>query len=95
MDEEKLDKLKKETEVDNSRLEELIKQDITPEMEKEVFELLKQSKLFLPVDFGPDAFKGIENTKPGDEIECPSGFNIQFLNVIINTKSVVFKRSVV
>lgn len=79
MDEEKLDKLKKETEVDNSRLEELIKQDITPEMEKEVFELLKQSKLFLPVDFGPDAFEGIEDTKPGDVVKGPKGFSIQFL----------------
>ncbi|WP_407376864.1 SseB family protein [Methanobrevibacter sp.] len=79
MDEDNLEKLKRENEVDNSRLEELIKQDITPEMQKEVFEVLKQSRLFLPVDFGPDAFKDIENTKPGDRIEGPSGFSIQFL----------------
>ena len=79
MDEKKLAELKKENEVDNSRLEELIKQDITPQMQIEVFDVLKESRLFLPVDFGPDAFKGIENTKPGDKIEGPSGFNIQFL----------------
>ena len=60
-------------------MEELIKQDITPQMEKEDFEILKESRLFLPVDFGQDAFNGIENTKPGDEIEGPRGFNIQFL----------------
>ena len=79
MDGEKLNELKKETVIDNSRLEELIKQDITPQMQKEVFEILKKSRLFLPVDFGPDALKGIENAKPGDEIEGPRGFDIQFL----------------
>ncbi|AMD16872.1 hypothetical protein TL18_01750 [Methanobrevibacter sp. YE315] len=79
MDDKKLEELKEETVVDNSRLEELIKQDITPQMQKEVFEILKESRLFLPVDFGPDAFKDIENTKPGDEIEGPRGFSIQFL----------------
>lgn len=79
MDEEKLEKLKKENKIDNSRLEELIKQDITPEMEKEFFEVLKESRLFLPIDFGPDAFKGIEDKKPGDNIEGPRGFSIQFI----------------
>ena len=67
------------TAVDNSRLEELIRQDITPQMQREVFEILKESRLFLPVDFGADAFNGIENSKPGDVIEGPSGFGIQFL----------------
>lgn len=70
---------KQETVVDNSQLEELIKQDITPKMQKEFFEILKESRLFLPVDFGPDAFQNIENTKPGDVIEGPKGFSIQFL----------------
>ena len=79
MDEKKLEKLKKENVVDNSRLEELISQDITPKMEKEFFEVLKQSRLFMPIDFGPDAFKDIENKKPGDRIEGPDGFSIQFL----------------
>ena len=76
MDEENL---KNDTEIDNSRLEELIQQDITPQMQREFFEVLKKSRLFLPVDFGEDIFEGIENSKPGDVIEGPKGFSIQFL----------------
>lgn len=76
MDEENLNN---DTEIDNSRLEELIRQDITPQMQREVFEILKKSRLFLPIDFGEDAFKGIENSKPGDVMEGPKGFSIQFL----------------
>lgn len=76
MDEENL---KNDAEIDNSRLEELIKQDITPQMQMEVFDILKKSRLFLPIDFGEDAFKGIENTELGDVIEGPKGFSIQFL----------------
>ncbi len=76
MDEENL---KNDAEIDNSRLEELIKQDITPQMQREVFDILKKSRLFLPIDFGEDAFKGIENSEPGDVIEGPKGFSIQFL----------------
>lgn len=79
MDDEKLKELKKETEIDNTRLEELISQDITPQMQREVFEILRQSRLYLPVDFGPDAFKSLEDSKPGDVIDGPSGFDIQFL----------------
>ena len=79
MDKQNLEELKQESAVDNSRLEELIKRDITPQMQREFFEMLKESQLFLPVDFGPDAFKDIENAKPGDEIEGPRGFSIQFL----------------
>lgn len=79
MDDKKLDDLKKETEMDNSRLEELIRQDITPEMQSEVFKLLKESRLFMPIAFDMDALKGIEDAKPGDEIEGPQGFSIQFL----------------
>ena len=76
MDEENL---KNDAEIDNSRLEELIKQDITPQMQREVFDILKKSRLFLPIDFGEDAYKGIENSEPGDVIEGPKGFSIQFL----------------
>ncbi|MEE3490888.1 MAG: SseB family protein [Methanobrevibacter sp.] len=79
MDKSNLDELKQETVIDNSRLEELIKQDITPQMQREVFKVLKESRLFLPVDFGPDAFEDIENKKAGDEIEGPRGFSIQYL----------------
>lgn len=79
MDEEKLEELKQETVVDNSELEELMKQDITPKMQKEVLEILKESRLYLPVDFGNVESLDFDNVKPGDEIEGPSGFNIQFL----------------
>ena len=74
-----MNELKKETEIDNSELEELISHEITPEMEREVFKLIKEARLFMPVDFGSDAFENIENAKPGDEIEGPQGFSIQFL----------------
>ena len=68
-----------ETTVDNSRLEELMKQDITPQMQSEFFDLLKESQLYLPVDFGPNPIKGIENMKAGDVIEGPKGFNINYI----------------
>ena len=83
-----MDQTKDKTAVDNSRLEELIRQDITPQMQKEVFDVLKKSRLFMPVDFGPDAFKDIENTKPGDVIEGPDGFSIQFLTDADGNKAV-------
>lgn len=79
MENPNLDEIKQETVIDNSRLEELIKEEITPEMQNEFFKILKDSRLFLPVDFGPDAFEDIENKKPGDKIEGPGGFDIQFL----------------
>jgi hypothetical protein len=79
MDKQNSEELKSETAVDNSRLEELIAQEITPQMEREVFKLLKEARLFMPVDFGPDAFKGLENAKEGDVIDGPSGFDIQYL----------------
>lgn len=67
------------TAVDNSRLEELIRQEITPQMQSEVFELIREARMYLPVDFGPDAFAGIENSKPGDVVDGPEGFNILYL----------------
>ena len=79
MDDKKIEELKDETAIDNSRLEELIKQDITPRMQMEFFQILKESRLFLPVDLGSNPFENIENAKPGDEIEGPNGFSIQFL----------------
>ena len=83
-----MDDLKKENEVDNSRLEELMKEDITPQMQEKVFKLMKDSRMFLPIDFGPDAFKGLENTKPGDVVEGPSGFDIRFLTDSNGNKAV-------
>lgn len=74
------DDLSKETGMDNSRLEVLMRKEITPQMQRKVLEILKESQLFMPVDFGPAAFEGIENAEPGDEIEGPMGFNILYLS---------------
>ena len=64
--------LKKETEIDNSALEEIMKREITPESQREFFEIFKDSQLFMPVIYSENLFEGIENAKPGDVIE-PSG----------------------
>ena len=69
------------TKIDNTRLEELMKQDITPEMEREFFETLKESQMFLPVTYSANMFEGIENAKVGDvfEPEEQVGFSINYL----------------
>lgn len=64
--------LKKETEIDNSSLEEIMKKEITSESQREFFEIFKDSQLFMPVIYSENLFEGIENAKPGDVIE-PSG----------------------
>ena len=64
--------LKKETEIDNSALEEIMKREITPKSQREFFEIFKDSQLFMPVIYSENLFEGIENAKPGDVIE-PSG----------------------
>lgn len=67
-----MDDLKKEAQIDNSALEEIMKRDITPESQREFFEIFKDSQLFMPVIYSENLFEGIENAKPGDVIE-PSG----------------------
>ena len=69
------------TKIDNTRLEELMKQDITPEMEREFFETLRESQMFLPVTYSANMFEGIENAKVGDvfEPEGQVGFSINYL----------------
>ncbi|WP_407411086.1 SseB family protein [Methanobrevibacter sp.] len=81
MDDKHLQDLKKEAIIDNSQLEEIIKKDITPEMQKEFFEVFKDSQLFMPVSFSADMFKGLESAKPGDVLETPkqTGFDINYL----------------
>lgn len=68
-----------ENSIDNSRLEKLMMKEITPQMQRKVLEILKESQLFMPVDFGPSAFEGLENAKPGDVVEGPKGFSILYL----------------
>lgn len=81
MDDKHLQDLKKEAVIDNSQLEEIIKKDITPEMQKEFFDVFKDSQLFMPVSFSADMFKGLESAKPGDVLETPkqTGFDINYL----------------
>ena len=82
MDEEKLNELKEQGAMsDNTRLEELMRQEITPEMQREFFEILKESQLLMPVTFSPNMFEGIENAKEGDvfEPQGQAGFNINYL----------------
>lgn len=73
--------LKKHTEVDNSELEALLEEDITPEMQFRLFEILKKSQLYLPVTPSPNMFEGIENAKVGDTFQPKgqAGFDINYL----------------
>lgn len=67
--------------MDNSKLEELMKGDLTVEMQEEFFDVFKKSQLFMPVTYSPDMFEGIENAQVGDVIEPEGqvGFDIVYL----------------
>ena len=54
--------------IDNTKLEEIISRDITPEMQREFFKTLKESSLYLPVDFDSE-----------DADDASGGFSIHFL----------------
>ena len=66
---------------DNSKLEEILKKEITPEMQSELFDTLRQSQLYLPVKFSANMFEEIENVKEGDIFETTGkeGFDINYL----------------
>lgn len=80
MDDKYLDVLKQNT-ADNSKLEEILKREITPEMQRELFEVLRQSQLYLPVKFSANMFEGIEDAEEGDVFETTGkeGFDINYL----------------
>ena len=80
IDDETLDKLKKENEVDNSRLEELLNQffDLPVEGKNEFIELFKQSRLFMPIEMNMEAFDP-ENLEVGKVSQGPLGFDIKYL----------------
>ena len=67
--------------LDNSALEEIMRQDLTVEMQNKFIEIFKESQLIMPVTYSENMFEGIENAKVGDvfEIKGPSGFNINYL----------------
>lgn len=81
MDDKNLEELKKQTAVDNSKLEEILKKEITPAMQRELFDALRQSQLYLPVKFSANMFEGIENAKEGDVFQTTGkeGFDINYL----------------
>ncbi len=82
MDEKNLEEIKDEYKIDNSRLEEILKKEITPAMQAEFFEALKDSQLYLPVRFSLNMFEEIEDAKPGDVFETTGkeGFDINYLS---------------
>lgn len=84
---EKLEELKKECAVDNSRLEELIKEMdkgwVSSEKQEEFLDLFKKSNLYMPVVLGDEWFEGIEDSKPG-EIRTTgenAGFDINYIKL--------------
>lgn len=81
MDEKIFDDLKKQNEVDNSRLEELMEGEITPSMQREFIEIFKESRLFLPVVYSQNIFEELEDSKVGEvgQFRQPVGFDINFL----------------
>ncbi len=80
IDDEELEKLKKENEVDNSRLEELLEKffDLPAEGKNEFIEIFKQSRLYMPIEVDVSAFDP-ENLKVGEVVEGPRGFDIKYI----------------
>ena len=78
------------TEIDNSRLEELMGREFTLKGQNEFLSLLKDSQLFMPVTYSPNMFEGIENAKEGDIIEPEGqiGFDINYLTGDDGSKAV-------
>lgn len=77
-----IDDLKKQVQVDNSALEEMLEGGVTPENQIEFLSALKDSYLYLPVSFSDSMFEGIEDSKPGDVFETTGkeGFNINYVS---------------
>lgn len=78
------------TKIDNSRLEELMSQEMTVESQNEFLELFKESQLFMPVTYSANMFEGIENAKEGDVFEPQGqvGFDINYLTGNDGSKAV-------
>ena len=75
-----------QNEMDNSRLENLIKDfdnGWTMAEFEEFNELFRKSQLFMPVCFNENIFEGIENLAPGDIFRPKNrlGFNINYLKL--------------
>ena len=75
-------------EVDNSRMEEILKiepEEMTAEEQAELFNILKESQLFMPIEVTSSIFDNIENAKVGDTIESEEPF--RFKPIAINGPS--------
>lgn len=81
MEEYELEDLKRQTVVDNSGLEKILEEEITPESQQEFFEMFKKSQLYMPVTFSQSIFEQLEDSKPGDVFESTGheGFSINYL----------------
>lgn len=90
MDEKKLEEIMEQNKVDNSRLEELMKKEMTPQTQVEFIEILKESQLYMPVSPSANMFEGLENAKVGDvfEPEGQMGFDINYLSDADGNKAV-------
>ena len=72
-------------EVDNSRMEEILKiepEEMTAKEQAEFFNILKESQLFMPIEVTSSIFDNIENAKVGDTIESEEPF--RFKTIAIN-----------
>lgn len=84
---DELEELESQSEIDNSRLEELIDDMdeglVGIDKQEEFLELLKKSQLFMPVVFGPEAEEEFKNGSPGEVsvTKQPIGFNINYLQL--------------
>lgn len=89
-----MDEIKEHTGVDNSRLEELLKEMdaglVGPGKKEEFLELFKESQLFMPVILSDEWLKGIEESKPGEtrSVGENAGFSINYLEMEGDKKAV-------
>ena len=75
-------------EVDNSKMEEILKiepENMTAKEQTEFFNILKESQLFMPIEVTSSIFDDIENAKVGDTIESEAPF--RFKPIAINGPS--------
>ena len=75
-------------EVDNSKMEEILKiepENMTAKEQTEFFNILKESQLFMPIEVTSSIFDNIENAKVGDTIESDEPF--RFKPIAINGPS--------
>lgn len=84
LDDEMLEKLKRENEVDNSRYEELMSNffNLTTDEKIEYAQLFRNLRVFLPVIIKGNSFEGNENAEKGEILQTkePVSFDINYLS---------------